>query len=111
MGWFLSFASDDHDGITDSDEVATTRGWDDFAAWAAGLDGGRYPALTFFVEEGGLGEAADIAQMEEDLAVALRVRPGGPSPDVQSVGWRLLHELRRRPGDADALVITDGTSE
>jgi hypothetical protein len=113
MSFFLSFASDHTDEITDeitdTDEVGTTRGWHDFSEWAAGLDEERFPALTFFVEEGGVGEAEDMAQLEEELAEALHARPGSPSRDVLSVGQRLLHELRGRPEDSDAVVVTDGT--
>jgi hypothetical protein len=74
MGWWLSFASDSTDAITDSDQIATTRGWHDFGTWAEGL-GDAYPFLAALVEAGGLSEAEGIATLEEELAEALQGRP------------------------------------
>jgi hypothetical protein len=109
MSYFLSFASDDHDAITDSDTVATTRGWFEFTSWALGL-GEDFPVLTYFCEEGGLAEAEGIAQLEGELAEALREPPGAPHADVLAVGRTLLRELRGRPDDADAVCISDGAA-
>lgn len=104
MGVCLSFASDDSDEVTDSDQVATTKGWAAFAEWAAGL-GQDYPDLAYLAEEGGLSGAQGIAAVEEELARALHGRPNGPSADVLTVGHRLLQALRDRPPHADAVCV------
>jgi hypothetical protein len=108
MSYFLTFAADDKDGIEDSDQIATTRGWHDFGTWAERLPR-EYDAIAFLVAEGGLATKEDIADLEAQLTRALVAKPNGPSAGVLSVARRLLEELRNRPRWADAFAVNDGT--
>jgi hypothetical protein len=106
MGYFVVYCPEDDDAdITDGDEVASNSGYAAFLAWAES-QGDAYPALAALAQEG----AAEPAALEEDLARALREKPGRPASDVLGVAKRLLAAARERPEGTAAVGVTDGTA-
>jgi hypothetical protein len=116
MGLYLVYGVEGADGPVDdtSGWTASNTGWGAFGDWAAGLPAGEYPELTYLAEYGEVfaedGSAAAVEALAGELARALGEKPGDPTPEVLGVGKLLLQALRRRPADAVAAVITDGTS-
>ena len=103
MSYVVSYTTDA--GEVRGGAVASAPAWADFADWAALLPGGHYPELRYLGAYGQCFPAAALADLEAELADALRVeRPGA---GVAEVGHRLLDGLRRRPAGATALLVTD----
>lgn len=106
MGYFVSFQVEGHDDPADGDHVASTAGWAAFLDWAGALDEEEWPELAWLSEN---AWSDDPVRLEDDLADAVKAKPGKPSPDVLGVARSLLDAVRARPEGAVALVVTDGT--
>jgi hypothetical protein len=114
MGLFLVYGVEGADAPADDATgwTASTTGWSNFSAWAAALPPGEFPELVYLGEYGEVfaedGSARAVEALEAELAHALEEKPG-PTPEVLGVGKQLLRALRRRPENALAAIITDGT--
>lgn len=80
-------------------DVATVSGWADFGAWVDGME----PDLPELRNLRAWGWADDLAQLEMDLALA--IREGGRAAQV-GIADAILRLLVRR-GSAEVLVVTD----
>jgi hypothetical protein len=115
MGLFLVYGVEGGDAPADDATgwTASNSGWGAFGEWAGDLPQDEFPELTYLAEYGEVfaedGGAAAVEALEAELARALEEKPGDPTPEVLGVGKLLLQALRRRPADAVAAIITDGT--
>jgi hypothetical protein len=117
MGLYLVFGTEGGDAPVDDATgwTASNTGWAHFADWAADLPPDRYPEMGYLAEHGDCfsedGSPQAVEALEAELARALEEKPGDPTPEVLGVGKLLLRALRRRPADALAVIITDGTGQ
>jgi hypothetical protein len=115
MGLYLVYGVEGADGPVDDETgwTASNSGWGAFGEWAAGLPADEFPELGYLGEYGEVfsedGGPQAVEALEAELARALEEKPGDPPEEVLGVGKLLLQALRRRPADAVAAIITDGT--
>jgi hypothetical protein len=92
------------------DEIASNSGYAVYLEWTDRLDAGDYAHIIELAEKGMLTDPEELANLEAELARALRRKPGRPTPDQLGVAKRLLAALQQRPKGTAALSITDGTA-